>query len=165
MRGKLIIAAVACVAALPAPAAASTSATCATAVLEDWADGKLDRVHSVRCYQDALNQMPEDMRSYTTAPDDIQRALLARLRTAREHRHSDSAQPQSAAKPAPKAVERRPAKVEPERDAVSVAGLPATTPTGIHLPLVALAVVGALLLTAGSAGVFVRRLRGRAVRS
>ena len=49
------------------------------------ADGKLDRAYPVKCYQNALDAMPEDMRSYTTAPDDIKRALLARLRTARTH--------------------------------------------------------------------------------
>src|ERR671937_459669 len=66
----------------PAPAAA---AHCGRAILKDWSDGKINGTYPVRCYQDALDRMPEDMRSYTTAPDDIRRALLARLRTMRTH--------------------------------------------------------------------------------
>src|ERR671936_1495908 len=87
MRGKLAIAlAAACAAfAAAAPSATAAASGCGNAVLRDWADGKLDRVYPVRCYQDALDRMPEDMRSYTSAPDDIRRALLARLRTMRTH--------------------------------------------------------------------------------
>src|SRR5438874_12138648 len=68
-----------------AGAPSATAANCGTAVLKDWADGKLDRAYPVKCYQAALDAMPEDMRSYTSAPDDIKRALLARLRTSRTH--------------------------------------------------------------------------------
>src|SRR5213078_4183522 len=83
MRRLLIVACAA--AALAAPTTAGAAAGCGTAVLKDWADGKLDRAYPVKCYQDALDAMPEDMRSYTTAPDDIKRALLARLRVTRTH--------------------------------------------------------------------------------
>ena len=82
MRRMLILAVVAASLGVVSPAAA---AKCGTAILRDWSDGKLDRTYPVRCYQDALDAMPEDMRSYTSAPDDIKRALLARLRTARTH--------------------------------------------------------------------------------
>src|SRR5919201_3592693 len=84
MRRILLIAVVAwsVAAVAPAPAAA---ARCGTAILKDWSDGKINGTYPVRCYQDALDRMPEDMRSYTTAPDDIRRALLARLRTMRTH--------------------------------------------------------------------------------
>ena len=75
--------AVACVAVGAPTGGAATKQRCGTAVLKDWSDGKLSRPYPVRCYQDALNRMPEDMRSYTTAPDDIQRALLSRLRAGR----------------------------------------------------------------------------------
>src|SRR5438067_13785766 len=83
MRRLLIVAFA--VAALATPTTAGAAAGCGTAVLKDWTDGKLDRAYPVKCYQAALDAMPEDMRSYTSAPDDIRRALLARLRTARTH--------------------------------------------------------------------------------
>jgi hypothetical protein len=160
MRGRLIIvAAAACLAAVP-PAGAAANARCGAAVLKDWADGKLDRTYRVGCYQNALNRMPEDMRSYTTAPDDIQRALLARLRAGRMHHARSTAQARSAK------ASRRPAAAAPartdrqtEREALSAAGLEASGSTGFPRPLVALAAVGLLLLTAGSAGIATRKLR------
>jgi hypothetical protein len=142
MRGKLIIAvAAACLAAFAPPGAAAATG-CGGAVLKDWADGKLSRSYPVRCYQSALDNMPEDMRSYTTAPDDIQRALLAKLR------QGDRA-----------AAKHGSAR----REALSAAGVDAfSRSTGIPRPLVALAGVGLLLVVAGSGGFVVRRLRARA---
>jgi hypothetical protein len=121
------------------------AANCGTAVLKDWADGKLDSVYPVKCYQDALDAMPEDMRSYTTAPDDIKRALLARVRATRMHhgalrgrsRHVTAA-PRTTA-----------------REALSAAGV-TTRATGIPLPLIVIAAVGLVLLLAGSAGLLGR---------
>jgi hypothetical protein len=45
-------------------------------VLRDWADGTIDRTFPRRCYGDALDNMPEDLRIYSSAEDDIRRALL-----------------------------------------------------------------------------------------
>lgn len=48
---------------------------CGRTVLEDWSDGRLDTTYSGPCYLAALDGMPEDLRAYTTAHDDITRAL------------------------------------------------------------------------------------------
>ena len=48
---------------------------CGRAVLHDWSDGRLDATYSRLCYLAALDGMPEDLRAYTTAQDDITRAL------------------------------------------------------------------------------------------
>ena len=50
---------------------------CGKAVLTDWADGRLDRTYPDTCYQAAIETMPEDLRAYTTAKDDISRALYS----------------------------------------------------------------------------------------
>jgi hypothetical protein len=50
---------------------------CGEAVLADWADGSFDRVYADTCYQAALDVMPEDLRAYSTAKDDISRALYS----------------------------------------------------------------------------------------
>jgi hypothetical protein len=147
MRRLLILAVAAAALLTPTPAGA---ASCGTAVLKDWADGKLDHAYPVKCYQAALDAMPEDMRSYTSAPDDIKRALLARLRTSRTHhgelrgraRHV-TATPRTTA-----------------REALSAAGV-TTRATGIPLPLIVIAAVGLVLLLAGSAGLLTRHLRAR----
>ena len=126
---RVLLVAFAAASLVGAPAAGA--ANCGTAVLKDWADGKLDRAYPVRCYQDALDAMPEDMRSYTSAPDDIKRALLARVRATRMH-HG--------------ALHDRPRHV--------TAGT-----TGIPLPLIVIAAIGLVLLLAGSTGVLGRRFR------
>ena len=52
--------------------------SCVSSVLNDWRDGRIDGNYSVECYQTALAQLPEDLRIYSSAEADIQRALLAR---------------------------------------------------------------------------------------
>jgi len=141
MRRLLLLAVAA--AALVTPTTAG-AATCGTAVLKDWADGKLDRAYPVRCYQAALDAMPEDMRSYTSAPDDIKRALLARLRASRTHHGALRGRSRQAAAPPTTA-----------REALSAAGV-TTRATGIPLPLVVIAAVGLVLLLTGSAGLLGR---------
>jgi len=143
MRRLLIVAFA--VAALATPTTAGAAAGCGTAVLKDWADGKLDRAYPVKCYQAALDVMPEDMRSYTSAPDDIKRALLARLRNVRTH-HGELRGKSRQAAVAPRTT---------AREALSAAGV-TTRASGIPLPLIVIAAVGLILLLAGSAGLLGR---------
>jgi hypothetical protein len=74
--GRISVLAVAVLAAallaLPTPASA---ASCGSAVLSDWSDGRIDGEYPVACYRAALGQMPEDLRVYGTARSDIVRAL------------------------------------------------------------------------------------------
>src|SRR5437870_9308122 len=128
MRRMLILAVVAASLGVVSPAAA---AKCGTAILRDWSDGKLARTYPVRCYQDALDAMPEDMRSYTTAPDDIKRALLARVRATRM-RHGALRGRSRHVTAAPRTT---------AREALSAAGV-TTRATGIPLPLIVIAAVG-----------------------
>jgi hypothetical protein len=76
---------VVCVAAvaLAAPGAAKAERpACAEAVLDDWTRGTLDSSYSPECYQAAIDALPEDLRAYTTAADDIRRAAIAASRRA-----------------------------------------------------------------------------------
>ena len=50
---------------------------CGKAVLSDWADGRIDRAYPDPCYEAAIETMPEDLRAYSTAKDDISRALYS----------------------------------------------------------------------------------------
>jgi hypothetical protein len=55
------------------------AAPCWQRVTADWsADGRVDRVYPLACYREAVSHLPEDLRSYSSAPDDIHRALLER---------------------------------------------------------------------------------------
>jgi hypothetical protein len=50
---------------------------CGTAVLADWTDGRIDRTYPDPCYLAAIDVLPEDVRAYTSAKDDISRALYS----------------------------------------------------------------------------------------
>ncbi|HYI73633.1 MAG TPA: hypothetical protein VEW90_00070 [Gaiellaceae bacterium] len=50
---------------------------CGKAVLSDWADGRIDQEYPAPCYEAAIEVMPEDIRAYTSARDDISRALYS----------------------------------------------------------------------------------------
>ena len=51
---------------------------CARAVLRDWSDGAIEGVYNDNCYVAAIDALPEDLRAYTSAGDDIARALRSR---------------------------------------------------------------------------------------
>lgn len=85
MTTRAFIAAVFCALAV-APSAVATppAQPCGEDVIADWsADGGVDRSYAPRCYGEALDSLPEDMRAYTTAADDISQALHARVRQSR----------------------------------------------------------------------------------
>jgi hypothetical protein len=74
--------------ALGAPAQA---APCWEAVVEDWYDNsRVDRTYPIHCYREALRNLPEDMRAYSSAPEDIARAM--RQAIARQNQQSGSSQ-------------------------------------------------------------------------
>jgi hypothetical protein len=62
--------------------ASTTKADCADAVLDDWTRGALGSGYSPDCYERAIDALPEDLRAYTTAADDITRAGIAASRAA-----------------------------------------------------------------------------------
>jgi len=49
---------------------------CAKAIVDDWyPDARVDFLYPIACYTDAIKGLPNDLRDYTQAPDDIDRAL------------------------------------------------------------------------------------------
>jgi hypothetical protein len=46
------------------------------AVLDDWTRGTLGSGYAPECYEAAIDALPEDLRAYTTAADDITRAAI-----------------------------------------------------------------------------------------
>jgi hypothetical protein len=53
---------------------------CADAVLDDWTNGNLGSAYAPDCYEAAIDALPEDLRAYTTAADDIARAAISASR-------------------------------------------------------------------------------------
>ena len=58
---------------------AAAKSSCASRLIADWQDGRIDRTYPVPCYREALASLPEDVRVYSTATSDITRALHSRL--------------------------------------------------------------------------------------
>jgi hypothetical protein len=76
LRALLVLAAV--LAALVFTGAGQAKTGCASRLLADWRDGRIDGTYSVGCYRTALAHLPEDVRIYSSAESDIKRALVAR---------------------------------------------------------------------------------------
>jgi len=84
-RRRLTTSLVAVVAVLVLAAAAYGGAArpdCADAVLADWTKGTLGSGYAPECYEEAIDALPEDLRAYTTAADDITRAAIDASRNA-----------------------------------------------------------------------------------
>jgi hypothetical protein len=77
---------------------AGAGTTCASQLLNDWKDGRIDQTYPVSCYRDALADLPEDVRVYSTAQNDITRALQARI-GAQAARSTDSSSHHSGVSP------------------------------------------------------------------
>ena len=167
-------------AALASPGAPSAAAAtpCGEAVILDWSDGTLDRVYSVACYRDALARLPEDLRAYSTAPEDIERALLERARA--DVPSASAEAPAAEAEEAPRSLagptatpttteeEAAPAAAPDAQppaasDATGdvMAAPPVTAEPAASSRMPALVIAALILLAAGAAIPLVRALAGR----
>jgi hypothetical protein len=164
-------------AAVHAPQAAAAQ-KCASRIFKDWSDNhRIDRVYGLPCYRAAIKALPVDVRTYSSAEDDIRRAMLyaqsdktdpgdkgPAAPAASSHGSSsasdDTAIGSSARPPAVKV----PAKQRAGKDtSMRVTGNSGLAPVDqaslpIPLPLIGLAAVSALLLTFGSVGYVTRRI-------
>ena len=68
------------------PAAAATP--CWKKLLNDWYDGRIDNVYPVHCYRDTLKHLPPDVSVYSSARDDILRALQSAKEQLRKHKET-----------------------------------------------------------------------------
>jgi hypothetical protein len=73
---------VALLAAAARPAAAATP--CWKALLNDWYDGRIDQTYASHCYTVAIHHLPSDVQTYSSAREDILRALQSAKARARK---------------------------------------------------------------------------------
>lgn len=164
------------------PDARAAEVACWKRLLSDWYDGRIDNAYPVRCYRQAIANLPDDIKAYTEAREDIQRALLAALRSTKKPPDSNfTVQPERPAA-APKRSGGRPAQTRRGREAAAPrsdrgaigrdeesSGLFDTVFTkiapgnadSVPLPLIVLAALALLLLAAAGAGLATRRLQTR----
>jgi hypothetical protein len=74
--------AVALLAAAARPAAAATP--CWKTLLNDWYDGRIDQTYASHCYTEAISHLPSDVQTYSSAREDILRALQSAKSRARK---------------------------------------------------------------------------------
>jgi hypothetical protein len=171
MRALVLAGLVVLTLSLAGPAAGASS--CAKRVIDDWYDnGRVDGTYPVHCYDDAIDALPRDVRDYSSAKDDIQRALQARLR-------GEDAPP-ATNDPSPGEGEEEPggggggagndgdddgANKPGEEGGSEVIGSEVDTAASdsVPVPLLVLAGLALLLVAAGSAGYLVRRVQARRV--
>lgn len=164
--------------ALGAPAQA---APCWEAVVEDWYDNsRVDRTYPIHCYREALRNLPEDMRAYSSAPEDIARAMGQAIARANQPGTNTSengddgqaggfggsgsdgtAKPEAAIGTTEPMAEVPPPRDTPDeslfREAFEEIG--PSNASSFPLPLAVLGGVALLLMAAGGMGLIARRMR------
>ena len=156
---------------LPGRAAAATP--CWKQVLNDWSNGRAIGTYPLHCYRDAIRRLPEDLRDYSSASDDIEAALQAQIakRNVRipqiipNGSSSNSGNGSSSNKQANKTQESttRPADGAdlPTRSAYrkAIDNLGTSNADAVPVPLLVLASLGAFLLLLAAALAGTKRVR------
>lgn len=165
------------------PAAAATP--CGKRVIDDWYDnGRVDGSYPLHCYDDAIDALPRDVRDYSSAKDDIERALQNRLNgreappAQTDPSPSDPA-PTTPPTPGPGGTgtdedgnenedEEPGIPVDPTKSGDDGGGSEAgagdvdtASSDSVPVPLLVLAGLALLLVAAGSIGYLTRRLQAR----
>jgi len=156
------------VAMLLAAAPATAAPSCARQVIDDWYDdGRVDRTYPLHCYDDAIEALPPDVRDYSSAKEDIQRALQARMR--------GEASPPASTDPSPGGSGGGTTTTKPPKNQTTTDGSDAKnenppeasgqvdsdSASSVPIPLLILGGLALLLIAGGSAGYFIRRYQGR----
>jgi hypothetical protein len=140
---------------------AAAATPCWKTLLNDWYDGRIDGTYQIHCYTDALKHLPSDVNTYSSARDDILRALQS-ART-REVKSGVVVGPHTLVKP-PKqtAKEIKAADARRQKGLQRLADqLNPSSPSSLPVPLLVLGGLALLLVAAGGAGLLVKRWQSR----
>jgi hypothetical protein len=174
----LSVAACALLAAVASPVPASAATPCWKTLLNDWYDGRIDNTYPLHCYKDTLAHLPADVQTYSSARDDILRALQSAK--ANLQKEGKSATPNVLVVP-PKSggsssggtttasttvSTTTTTTTLPGRDSGKglthlVDKLNPSSPSSLPLPLLVLGALAILLVAAGGAGLAAKRYQGR----
>ena len=162
--------------ALSVTGPASAAKSCGKKVVDDWyADGRVDGTYPPHCYDDAIELLPRDVRDYSSAAEDIGRALQNRLR--------GLPAPPATTDPTPGDGPEATTPVKTTTEPTDTNATPGTStdkfgdPGGpeaggevdtasadsVPVPLLVLGGLALLLVAAGSAGYLTRRLQARRI--
>ena len=149
---------------------------CWQRLIDDWYDGRIDLVYPRKCIQKALENAPEDIRSYSDLQSDMTRFLQDSARnTPRKSSSQDPKQGRDAAKKPGQRTQADSQSDDDRQHAAPVGGsddpqgpigdlFRATGPsdsTSVPVPLLALGGLALLLLASGAAGLVAKRVHAR----
>jgi hypothetical protein len=158
---------------LASPATAAKS--CERQVIDDWYDnGRVDRLYPTTCYRDAIKSLPTDVLDYSSAKNDILRALAYRQRGQADPGRGGASTTTTPTTPTPDPTTpdpttptgseaTTPAPTEPEPttpDTLTDAAPAGESSSSVPVPLIVLGGLAVLLCAAGVAGYLTRRFRG-----
>ena len=154
--------------AAPAPAATP----CWKLLLNDWYDGTISNIYPIPCYHEAINHLPTDVQVYSSARDDILRALQQAVQNQKKTKKTVTAietgattpgRTSSTATTTTPVTQTTPTTPKKKRGPIGKA-LRDITPGGADsfpLPLLILGLLAILLVLAGLGGMAWRRYQGR----
>lgn len=148
---------------IASPAAAAKS--CGKQMIDDWyGDGRVDKIYPLHCYEDAIDALPVDVRDYSSAKEDIERALQFAVRNQPDPGRPAPPGDETGSGPSGSGDAGTPPGPNPDtggplNEAVDSFG--PSNADSVPIPLIVLGGLALLLLAAGSAGYLRRRLQAR----
>ena len=142
------------------PAAAKTP--CWKQVVNDWVeDSRIDRTYPRHCYSEALKNVPNDVKDYSSFEEDIQSALQRVSRVNRSLSGTGAAARHS--RRSRRGVSARADEAEPRPEYFKQAfdKLGPREADSMPIPLMIMAGLALLLVAAGAGGLVTRRFRAR----
>jgi hypothetical protein len=162
------LASVALLCALAQPARAASAATpCWKVLLNDWYDGRIDGTYARHCYNDALKHLPADVSTYSSAHDDILRALQSAIAKQKQAGHTVNANTPIVPPAPPKGGGGR---TNPTTDTTRTGRDKPTgladklnpgSPSSLPVPLLILGGLALVLVAAGGVGLVAKRIQAR----
>jgi hypothetical protein len=138
------------------PAAAKTP--CWKQVVQDWFDdARIDKTYPRGCYSEALKNVPNDIKDYSSFEEDIKSALQRASRARTLSGNGGSTEPTRRLGSADEAQ----AEPRPEYFKKAFDKLGPSEADSMPIPLMILAGLALLLIAAGAAGLITRRLRAK----
>jgi hypothetical protein len=152
--------------AQPAHAAAKAGTPCWKVLLNDWYDGRIDGTYPRHCYNDALKHLPADVSTYSSAHDDILRALQSAIAKERKEGHKVGPNTLIAAPPGPKKgggnTSTTATTQTGRKQGTGLSDkLNPGSPSSLPVPLLILGGLALLLVAAGGAGLVAKRIQAR----
>ncbi|MGZ4307860.1 MAG: hypothetical protein ACXVZ2_06480 [Gaiellaceae bacterium] len=141
---------------LPGRAVAATP--CWKKVLNDWSNNRAIGVYPLHCYRDAIKNLPEDVRDYSNAADEINAALQAQI-AHRENRTTQGVTPSAGSNG--KGGNRSATGRDPSPSAYrrAIDNLGTSNADAVPVPLLVLASLGAALIMLAAALTVTKRVR------